>query len=70
MIMSKPTDYWEQQAVLRQHIIIMERRRAARVEAKLTRTIEVLTASCVRLENDYDSIEAEMKSLTTTTGTP
>lgn len=66
--MSKSLQHWKRQATLRQEIIIMERRRAARVEAKLTRTIEVLTASMIQMENDYDSINAEIKALTTTTG--
>ena len=66
---AKTDDYWEQQAVLRQHIIVAERRKAARREAHYKRTIEELTASVVQLEDDYDSIEAELKALTTTATT-
>lgn len=44
--------YWKNQAIIRQRII-----------NKQDKTIKDLTASVVQLENDYDTVESELKTL-------
>lgn len=57
--MSHDLTFWKTQAIIRQRII-----------SKQDKTIKALTASVVQLENDYDLVETELKSLLTKPSAP